>query len=99
LFLGKFCLFFGVVSLLLPPVVFLTLIVGGIVYQLAYKDLRRIQAGEMDPGGDVPVRKAIKATERGMILGAIGIGLWTTGMQLIGLVISLVDTLGKGFSK
>jgi hypothetical protein len=93
LFLGKFCLFFGIVSFLLPPVAIFALLGGGIVGQLAINDLYRIRAGEMDPGGDVPVRKAKKIAELGIILGGIGAVFWPGLLMIFAVVIRLAEAL------
>jgi hypothetical protein len=93
LFLGKGCLIFGIVSFLLPPVSCFAIFGGWIVGELALKDLKRIWAGDMDPAGDVPLQKAKKFAELGIILGSIALGIWPAVIMVYVLVLELAEEL------
>jgi hypothetical protein len=80
LFLGRLSLLCGALSLCVafPGVVGLPLAVA--VKVLCMRDLRRAEAGLMDPRGNALLRKAWRTADRGALLGVAALIVWGEGL-------------------
>jgi hypothetical protein len=72
LLLAAVTLFLGVSSLAVVIPGWVAVPLGFVVDRLAARDLRRMRAGTMDPGGHVQAKRARLLGKLGTLLGAIG---------------------------